>query len=340
MYDWLKGLILPWLRIEDSEPHPPAGHESHEMLRIERADPGFLRLRLLQWRLYAVAWAVVVVLASVAMLVADWRLLLLVIPLVLFAVAKAATFYVTTRLDYEMRWYVITDRSLLIREGVWNVQEITITFANAQNVRVTQGPLERWFGFSNVEVETAGGGGSGEPGSTRHRARLSGLANPQEVRGVILDVIRQQRTAGLGDPDDLEAERLPARGVSEAWSTDAASSSAVSLPGDLLREVWSEARALRVALESSAIHFDEELYRRLKIEAARQGRTVREMVAEGVRYVLDGHPDRADDELSPVGEWRPEWLGVLRPWASGTPEHSMDAIRGSIERGRMDETPE
>ncbi len=268
MYDWLKALILPWLRVEDSEPHPPAGHRPHEMLRVERAHEGFLRLRVLQWRLYAVAWAFVIAMLSIGLLVADRRLILLVIPVVLLAAAKAATLYVTMRLDYEMRWYVITDRSLLIREGVWNVQEITLTFANAQNVRVSQGPLERFFGFSNVEVETAGGGGGAASGaSSPHRAVLRGLANPREVRGVILDVIRRHRTAGLGDPDDLESLSPGAgvgsgvgAGVDVGAATDVArrvSGADVTrepvstLPPDMLREVWDEARGLRVALEAS-----------------------------------------------------------------------------------------
>ena len=242
MYDWLKGRILPWLRLEDSEPHPPAGHDPHDMLRVERADAGFLRLRMLQWRLYALAWGAGITFLSIGLLVANPLLLLLVIPLIVVAVVKAATLYVTMRLDYEMRWYVITDRSLLIREGVWNVQELTITFANAQNVRVTQGPLERWFGFSTVEVETAGGGSS-EAGTTSHRARLRGLADPQEVRDVILDLLRNTARRGLGDPDDLETPQVaPARAGS-------------ALPGGtapanaLMHEVWQEARGLREVLE-------------------------------------------------------------------------------------------
>lgn len=35
----------------------------------------------------------------------------------------------------------------------------------------------------------------------------------------------------------------------------------------------------------ATIDFDDARYRRLKIEAARRGRTVRELVAEGVRVV-------------------------------------------------------
>jgi uncharacterized membrane protein YdbT with pleckstrin-like domain len=141
-----------------------------------------------------------------------------------------------------MRWYVITDRSLLIREGVWSVREITITFANAQNVRVTQGPLERFFGFSTVEVETAGGGTS-EAGTTSHRAQLRGLANPGEVRDVILELLRKQRTAGLGDPDDLETRAINPGRADPLLPGEASPATA------LVHDVWQEARGLRVALE-------------------------------------------------------------------------------------------
>ena len=89
----------------------------------------------------------------------------------------------------------------------------------------------------------------------------------------------------------------------------------------------------------ATIDFDEELYRRLKVEAARRGRTVREMVAEGVRYVLDGEASSKDStETTPAGEWRPAWFGVLRPWAAAVDEHDMDAVRESIARGRADDT--
>lgn len=252
MYEWLKGIVLPLLRIEDSEPHPPAGHGPNDVLRVERADPGFLRLKLFQWSLYAAVWSLAVVVVSTLLLIADARLLLLVIPLLLFALAKAATLYVTMRLDYEMRWYVITDRSLMIREGVWNTKEITLTFANAQNVRVTQGPLERFFGFSTVEIETAGGG-SGEHGGSPHCARLRGLAKPQEVRDLILDRLRGLKTAGLGDPDDVHTHALPPHPVSLALHEGQEPAlTALSRANALMREVWDEAKALRVALEQRA----------------------------------------------------------------------------------------
>ena len=44
--------------------------------------------------------------------------------------------------------------------------------------------MERLFGISNVEVDTAGGGGGNpsEPGQGKHTAVLRGLSHPAEVR--------------------------------------------------------------------------------------------------------------------------------------------------------------
>jgi membrane protein YdbS with pleckstrin-like domain len=234
MNESLKRVVLTVLTDDKGEPQQTARYDPHEFMRIERATPSYLSYHLLFWKLYAVAWTAGVIAASVALLLIDTWLLIVVIPLVGIAAFKAATLYVTTRLDYELRWYVITDRSLLIREGVWNVREITLTFANAQNVRITQGPLQRYFGFSNVEIDTAGGGGASkeEKGSQRHQAALRGLANPTEVRDLILDLLRRYRTTGLGDPDDREHR------------------TSGELNPSLVMEIWEEAKGLRKAVKN------------------------------------------------------------------------------------------
>ncbi|HYT58959.1 MAG TPA: PH domain-containing protein [Haliangiales bacterium] len=235
MYELLKKLIFPLLKVRETQPSPPAG--SHDTFQVFRACPAFLSYTLFFWKLYVVILAFWVVVVSVVLLVVSPWFILLVVPLVLVAAFKAAVFYATTRLNYDMRWYVITERSLLIREGVWIAREITLTFANAQNVRITQGPLQRLFGFSNVEVDTAGGGGGngrhhGE-GARPHRAALRGLDNATFVRDLILEHLRRHRTAGLGDPDDR------------------AGAGRKALDPELLREILEEAKTLRTALVSA-----------------------------------------------------------------------------------------
>ena len=233
MYDLLKRLVLPLLKVEEKQPAPPAG--PHETFRVIRACSAYLAYNLFFWKLYVAAWSLGVLAVSVVLLVINRWFVLAVVPLLVVAAFKAAVLYATTRLSYDMRWYVITDRSLLIREGVWVVREITLTFANAQKVRVTQGPLQRLFGFSNVEVDTAGGGGDrgphGEQSTRPHRAELRGLDNPGNARDLILEQLRRHRTAGLGDPEDH------------------ASGHPVLTPS-VLNEILDEARKLRRALNS------------------------------------------------------------------------------------------
>ena len=235
MYELLKRISFPLLKVEETRPGAPAGHEQDESLRTFRACPAYLQYKLFYWKLYAAGWALAVLLVSGMILAVDVRFIFLVIPLLLFAVFKAAVLYVAARLDYEMRWYVVTDRSLLIRQGVWIVREITLTFANAQNVHVRQGPVERLFGFSNVEVDTAGGGGKNkERGAQGHRAVLRGLDHAPQVRDLVLDLLRRHRAAGLGDPDDAQHQaQLPAP---------------PTLNTALLGEILQEAKRLRQAV--------------------------------------------------------------------------------------------
>jgi uncharacterized membrane protein YdbT with pleckstrin-like domain len=106
-----------------------------------------------------------------------------------------------------MRYYIVTDRSLRVREGAFIVKEMTLTYANIQNLRVVQGPLLRLFGIWHLQVDTAGGGAvqKGEPGSNAHRVRMAGIENAHEVRDTIQRHLRQRGvSAGLGDPDDRD----------------------------------------------------------------------------------------------------------------------------------------
>jgi uncharacterized membrane protein YdbT with pleckstrin-like domain len=143
--------------------------------------------------------------------------------------------FAAVRLDWEMRWYVTTDRSLRIREGIVTVREMTLTFGNVQNVSVRQGPLQRLLGLADVVVETAGGGGSRssdahEAGPSLHEGYLRGVDDAEAVRDLILERLRRLKDAGLGDPEDPAVEATAGDDLAAA------------------REVLDEVRALRRAL--------------------------------------------------------------------------------------------
>jgi membrane protein YdbS with pleckstrin-like domain len=166
---------------------------------------------------------------------------------ILVYLAQLPFTYLLVRLDYEMRWYMVTDRSLRIRFGVWKVNESTMSFANIQQVVVSQGPLQRLLGLSDVHVQSAGGAaGDLERRAQRQEDMHMGLfhcvTNATEIRDLILERLRRFRQAGLGDPDDHHdhapaAEPPP---LPPAATDDDAVAAA--------REVLAEVRALRQAL--------------------------------------------------------------------------------------------
>lgn len=249
MYERLKSTLL-WLLKVPPEPHDPMG-DVHS-LRVFRAAPGYLRYLTIAWALWqlAILLCVLLVFIPLAVAAATGFAAILVSALgVLAAVVflgQAGLSFFSLRLNYEMRWYKVTDRSLRIRAGVWNVHEMTMTFANVQNITISQGPLERLFGISDVKVDTAGGGGSsGSHGRGEalnlHVATFGGVDNPEEIRDLMLQRLRRLRDAGLGDLDDAPA-------LKGAPVHDPAFGSAETLQA--LAAFCDEARALRRAAEA------------------------------------------------------------------------------------------
>lgn len=148
-----------------------------------------------------------------------------------------------TRLEFEQHWYIVTDRSLRIRTGIFQLTESTMSFANIQQVEVKQGPLQRLLGLADVRVQSAGGGGALDEKhqhDSLHTGVFHSVENAPEIRDLILERLRQFRQAGLGDPDDHQHHEPP--------------SIAVAAPDDTLaaaQELLTEAKALR-ALRDSA----------------------------------------------------------------------------------------
>jgi membrane protein YdbS with pleckstrin-like domain len=151
------------------------------------------------------------------------------------------------RLDYEIRWYVVTGRSLRIRHGLLTVHESTLSFVNIQQAVVTQGPLQRYLGLADVRVQSAGGGSGGEHDSDHtdslHTAVFHAVENAAEIGDLVLTRLRQFRAAGLGDPDDGVATSVPP--VAPAAPPVQAPAGSVALVA--ARELLAEAQSLRRA---------------------------------------------------------------------------------------------
>jgi len=112
--------------------------------------------------------------------------------------------YVAIHLRYDTTWYVLSDRSVRIRRGIWVIAETTITFENVQDVKIDQGPVQRYFGISDIIIQTAGGGSvhqssHGKTTTTTHVGHIEGIADAHRIRDLIMNRVRQSRSAGLGD---------------------------------------------------------------------------------------------------------------------------------------------
>lgn len=152
--------------------------------------------------------------------------------------------FALVRLDYELRWYMVTDRSLRIRSGIATVQESTMSFANVQHVVVSRTPIQRLLGIADVRVQSAGGGGSEEGAAdSLHTGIFHGVDNADQIRDLILERLRLFRETGLGDPDEprtFVAAQTELQ-VSAHGPADALAAS---------HELLEEARALRRAVSN------------------------------------------------------------------------------------------
>jgi len=231
-------------------PAPPAGGG----VQVFRAARNYYRYRLLVWALKQLGalWGLYIGIRGLDFVPElPWRWMLEVAEVVGVAsyVALIPVTLLAVGLDYRMRWYIVTDRSLRIREGVFRVHEKTMSFANVQNLGVRQGPLQRLLGLADVEVRTAGGGekGTGKDSDERkkslHVGYFEGVDRAEEIKALILERLRRLRDSGLGDPEEAAARRRAAG--PQAPSPVAAGAEPVLAAA---RALLAEARALRAAV--------------------------------------------------------------------------------------------
>jgi uncharacterized membrane protein YdbT with pleckstrin-like domain len=243
----LRTQLLEWLRVPP-EPSPPTGAPGS--LRVFRAAPNFWRLQMVLWGFRQLSTVVGLIFAitllrsglaerlfSMFPPIRSYESVILVLEILglLGFLAQLPVSFLIARLDYELRWYLVTDRSLRLRRGIWTVEELTMTFANIQELSIQQNPWQRFLGIADLKVRSAGGGASlkeGQTGEETHVAYFHGVDNAPEIRDLIQEHLRRQRDTGLGDPEAVET--LPELSFNDSSAAVAAA-----------REVLSEVRALR-----------------------------------------------------------------------------------------------
>jgi uncharacterized membrane protein YdbT with pleckstrin-like domain len=185
-------------------PEPPEG--SPESVQVFHPGRNYYTLCLLVW--FVTHFLILAGLVAAHMIIAagplrgmpEWGRITLRIVEWLAALAftaSAAFTFISQRLNYYLRWYIITDRSLRIRTGVLNIQELTMTFSNIQEIRVSAGPIQNFLKLADVEVQSAGGGSKDGEG---HIGRFHSVSNANAIRDLMVERLRHYRDSGLGEP--------------------------------------------------------------------------------------------------------------------------------------------
>jgi len=209
-YKGFWGILVKWFKVPA---HPPTllTSDGSEPVSFKPSDGYLNYMKFTFWLglifidvLIATAWLILAIAFPL------WGAILF-LPALLLMILPDILAYLAIHLKFDSTWYVMTDRSIRIRRGIWIITEMTLTFENIQNVTVSQGPLQRHFNISDIVIETAGGGASDEKGSAGlelHKGRIEGIRNAQEIRNQILSRLKESQSAGLGD-ERAAAETQP-----------------------------------------------------------------------------------------------------------------------------------
>ncbi len=193
-------IVVNWFRVPEHPPTLPAA-EGEFLLNFHPSRRYLDYRKLYFW----IALAIVDVAILVGWLaVFFWNRqvgLWLAFPALIVAVVPDILAYIAIHLRYDTMWYVMTERSLRCRRGIWVILEHTITFENVQNVHVRRGPVQYFFGISTVVVETAGAAaGEGENHfAVGNKAIMEGIDDPKKIRQLIMERVQRSKSAGLGD---------------------------------------------------------------------------------------------------------------------------------------------
>lgn len=238
IYGLFKGLLLALLKAPALPPEPPAG--SPGSVQVFRASKNFLMYKLILLGVGTILPILGTGIGAAAMILdpkSPPGAQIVMIAACGFVMLVGLFSYFAIRLEYDMRYYIVTDRSLRIREGIWTIREVTLTYANVQHLELHQGPIQQMLGIADLFVRTAGGAGPIRPEQAAlakgHEGAFRGIDNASDVRDQINALLKKYRDAGLGDPEDRRRTAAPARpGFSP-------------LAVERLREIRDELRALR-----------------------------------------------------------------------------------------------
>lgn len=129
---------------------------------------------------------------------------------------------------YHTLRYSFDSEGVSMRWGILFRREVNLTYARIQDIHLTSGPIQRWFGLADLHVQTASGSAAAE-------MVIEGLLEFEEVRDFLYGRMRGAKDSG------------PSGAASGASAVGDASALGASLAA-----VTEELRGARQALEELA----------------------------------------------------------------------------------------
>lgn len=120
-----------------------------------------------------------------------WQPFLVLIVLALFD-------YAVARLTYHFYRFELTEDTYRAERGIIWKRYISIPYDRIQNVDIYRGIWDRILGLSDIQIHTAGYGGTGARGMGSE-GRLPGLdkERAEEVRDILISKVKEARGQGL-----------------------------------------------------------------------------------------------------------------------------------------------
>jgi putative membrane protein len=117
--------------------------------------------------------------------------------------------------------------------------QINLTYARIQDIHITSGLLQRWFGLADVKIQTASGSANAE-------MTIEGMLEYEKIRDFLYTRMRGYRAPAIGIVPPIvtaaSTSPTPAGAVTGVVDSDNA-------PLEMLTQAVAELRAARIALE-------------------------------------------------------------------------------------------
>ena len=144
-------------------------------------------------------------------------------------------------LYYRSIVYRLDNEEMSWKRGVWFRQTGIVPYNRITNVDIVQGPLMRIYNISDLKIQTAG-----YSGQKNSEIAIKGIDNPEEIRDLILDYVRNRKPQASvtgGEEEERGIHRDYSRGSSTTGRGHSESDK------DLNRQMLAELREIRRLLE-------------------------------------------------------------------------------------------